>query len=172
MIGLARAAGALGLALVVAGCGGGERQPPCPKIFLANETSVLTRFREGPGRDITDVVFEAELLGYSGSCKYERNMVSVELNVDFAVTRGPAGANRVRFEYFVAVPRLFPDPAGKRVFDVDAEIPADQRRIQFRDEILLEIPLANRNEGPANEIYVGFQLAPEELEYNRRRRAR
>jgi hypothetical protein len=171
--GLARAAGALGLALAVAGCGGGERQPPCPKIFLASETSALTRFRDGPGRDITDVAFEAELLGYSGSCKYDKNMLNIELNVDFAVTRGPAGAaNRARFDYFVAVPRLFPDPAGKRVFDVDAEIPANQRRIQFRDEIQLDIPLANRNEGPANEIYVGLQLAPEELERNRRRRAR
>jgi hypothetical protein len=170
---LARAAGALGLALAVAGCGGGERQPPCPKIFIASETSVLTRFREGPGRDLTDVAFEAELLGYSGSCRYDKNVLNLEINVDFAETRGPAGeGRRAKFEYFVAIPRLFPDPAGKRVFDVDAELPANQRRIQFRDEIQLDIPVAKPSEGPANEIYIGLQLTPEDLEFNRRRRTR
>lgn len=170
-----RSAGAIVVALILGGCGlfgGGPRQPACPKIFLATETSNLIRFRPGDGRDITDVQFEAEMLGYSGSCKYDKNKLTIELNVDFAVTRGPAGGREAKFDYFVAVPKLYPDPAGKQDFDVVFQFPPNARRGQFRDEIVLDFPLADRNTGPSNEIYVGLQLTSGELEYNRKRRER
>jgi hypothetical protein len=166
-----RIAGALGLALSLWACGSSPRDPPCPKIFLAQETSTLTKFRPG-GRDITDVQFEAELLGYSGGCKYDRNKLTIELNVDMAVTRGPAGGREAQFHYFVAVPKLYPDPRGKQDFDVAFQFPQNARRGQFRDEIVLEFPLANPSEGPSNEIYIGLQLTEAELEYNRKRRER
>jgi hypothetical protein len=164
-------AGAFGLALGVCACGSSSRDPPCPKIFLAQETSTLTKFRAG-GRDITDVQFEAELLGYSGGCKYDKAKLTIELNVDMAVTRGPVGGREARFEYFVAVPKLYPNPAGKQDFDVAFVFPQNARRGQFRDEIVLEFALADRNQGPSNEIYIGFQLTEAELDYNRKRRER
>jgi len=170
-----RLAGAGALALALSGCGmfgSGERVPPCPKVFLATETSALTRFRPGGGRDITDVAFQVELTGYSGSCKYDKTKLSVELNVDFQVARGPAGGKDARFDYFVAIPKLYPSEAGKRDFDVAYVFPQGASRGQFRDEIVVDIPLAERNTGPSNEIYIGLQLSPEELEYNRRQHAR
>jgi hypothetical protein len=167
-----RLAGAGLLAFVLAGCGSSDRPPPCPKIFLATETSGLTRFRPGPGRDIPDVAFEVDLQGYSGSCKYEKNKLTVQLNVDFSVARGPAGGKDAKFEYFVAIPKLYPNTAGKSEFDVAYVFPPGTGRGQFRDEIEVDVPLADRNSGPSNEIYIGLQLTPDELEYNRRQRSK
>jgi hypothetical protein len=167
-----RAAGALALALAVAGCGSSERMPPCPKIFLSSDISTLTRFRPGGGRDLTDVEFQAELLGYSGSCKYEKNKLTITINVGFGVSRGPAAGRDARFEYFVAIPKLYPAKAAKQDFDVAYPFPQGQARGEFKDEVEIDIPLAERNTGPSNEIYIGLQLTAEELEYNRKQRER
>jgi hypothetical protein len=167
-----RAAGAMVLALALAGCGSSERAPPCPKIFMSSEISTLTRFRPGGGRDLTDVEFQAELLGYSGSCKYEKSKLTITLAVGFGVSRGPAAGREARFNYFVAIPRLYPSNAAKVDFDVAYPFPPGQARGEFKDEVDIEIPLAERNTGPSNEIYIGLQLTAEELEYNRKQRER
>jgi hypothetical protein len=167
-----RPAGAILLALVLVGCGRGDRPPPCPKVFLASEISTLTRFRPGSGRDLTDVAFQVELLGYSGACKYDKNGLTVTLNVNFAVARGPAGGREARFEYFVAIPKLYPSSAAKREFDVAYKFPENAARGDFKDEVEIAVPLANRTNGPSNEIYIGLQLSADELEYNRKQRER
>ena len=167
-----RAAGAMVLALVLVGCGSSTRVPPCPKVFLASDISTLTRFRPGGGHDLTDVEFQAELLGYQGSCKYEKNKVTINLAVGFSVARGPAAGRDAQFEYFVAIPNLYPNKAAKMDFDVAYPYPAGQPRGEFRDEVEIDIPLADRNAGPSNEIYIGLQLTAEELEYNRKQRER
>lgn len=167
-----RAAGALVLAFALAGCGPSERMPPCPKIFLSSDISTLTRFRPGGGHDLTDIDFQAELLGYSGSCKYEKNKLTITLAVGFGVTRGPASSREARFNYFVAIPKLYPSPAAKVDFDVAYPFPQGAARGEFKDEVEVDIPLAERNTGPSNEIYIGLQLTVEELEYNRKQRER
>jgi hypothetical protein len=169
------AAGVFALAMTLTGCSilGSSKPPaPCPKVFLIDDTSRLTAFRPGPGRDITDVDFQAEISGYTGSCTYDRDKMSVSLNAAFDVSRGPANATRkVAFQYFVAVPKVYPDPAGKRVFDVGFAFEANQSRARFGDEIEIDVPLKNPSEGPAYEIYLGFQLTAAELAYNRAHRA-
>jgi len=170
---LAGVAGALCLALAAGGCGSKPKDPPCPKVYMVDETTQLTRFRPGPGHDLTDVQFEAEISGYTGSCEYADRMLTIQLNVGFAVRRGPANENReAKFEYFVAIPKLFPKPVGKRIFDVALQFPQNQRLAQFRDEIELDVPIDNKAAGPANEIYIGLQLSPEELDFNRKRSER
>ncbi len=165
------AAVAPALALALSGCGllSGNPPPiPCPKVFLTQNTSHLTRFRPGPGRDITDVDYQADISGYTGSCAYEKDKVSVDLNIAFDVTRGPANKTRhAAFEYFVAIPKIYPSPAGKGVFDVEFDFSPDQTEARFGDEIEIDVPLKKMEEGPSYEIYVGFQLTPAELEYNR-----
>jgi hypothetical protein len=165
---------ALVLATTLGGCGlFGSSKPkvPCPKVFLTENTSHITAFRPGPGRDITDVDFQADLVGYTGSCTYDKNKLTVELNATFDVTRGPANtARKVAFNYFVAIPKVYPSPAGKRVFDVGFDFAPNQSRARFGDEIEVDVPLKNLNDGPSYEIYLGFQLTPEQLEYNRAHR--
>jgi hypothetical protein len=166
-----RPAGAVLLALALSGCGmfgKSERPPPCPKVFLANEISTLTRFRPGGGRDLTDVAFQVDLTGYSGSCTYDKNKLTVTLDVNFAVARGPAGGPTADFEYFVAIPKMYPADAAKRQFDVAFRFPPGAGRGQFQDEVEIDVPLSNRTTGPSNEIYIGLQLTPDELDYNRK----
>ena len=172
---------ALGLLAVPAlsGCsgglfGGGEEERPCPPVRIDKTASTLTQFRPDGGRDLTDVTLEAELVGYQGTCQYDRDdrAVEVEVTLAFTAALGPgARAREQSFRYFVAIPRYFPNPLGKKVFDARLVFPDNTDRIRYvGEELRLRLPLDLGESGTAYPVYLGFQLTPEELEYNRAQR--
>lgn len=165
----------LGIALATGGCGlFGDRQPPppCPDVMALRDADTLVRYREGPGRDLTDVMFEARIIDFSGSCEYneDRSKVALDLGVVFEVLRGPAITdNTAAFEYFVAVPAFHPAPEGKQVFRVEVTFEGNRSRVRTGDRISIEIPFAQDRGSQDYPVYVGFQLSPEELKENRSR---
>ncbi len=173
---MARLALTVCIALGVAGCGlfgGGKRSLPCPNFLLLGNAGDMTQFRIGPGRDVTDVEFRATITNFRGNCDHSKTGVEAEFFVEIAIQRGPANRSReARFEYFVAIPRFHHAPAGKKTFPVKVTFEERQTRIFYRDEITIEIPLRAGEVAASYDVYIGFQLDAEQLEYNRRRRAR
>lgn len=151
--------------------------PPCPEVNVLADTAKFTRFRPGTGRDITDVVLKGEITGYTGSCKYKKDdkKMVMTLQVQMTFTHGPAAAGaEARAEYFIAVPAFFPKPEAKQTFGVQFsfEPPADHVRITD-NEVELTLPMADvAKDLPNRDIYIGFQLTPDELEYNRTNKQR
>ncbi len=164
------------IALVAAGCGlfgKNVTQHPCPQAGILPEAATLTKFRPGPGRDLTDVLFEARLTNVATICKYDSKGVKVDMRLALVVERGPADRSRkAEFEYFVALPKFHPAPQGKEAFLMTAEFPGGQRRVRLGDEVELRIPLQAGLSAADYRIVVGFQLTKDELEFNRRRRKR
>ncbi len=162
--------------LGLAGCGVfGEKKlkRPCPNFLLLGDAEEMTRFRAGPGRDITDVDFRAAIVNFQGTCEHSKNQVEAEFIVEITVRRGPANrSRRAGFEFFIAIPRFHPAPAGKRTFAVEVTFEDNRPRVLYRDEIALKIPLGGGEVGANYDVYLGLQLDPEQLDYNRRRRAR
>jgi hypothetical protein len=175
--GLRRAMGVLVAcaALGAAGCdmfkSAPKRPQPCPHFLLLGDADTLTDFRPGPGRDVTDVDTRAAIANFQGKCDYvDDDMVEVQLLIDFVVQRGPANeSGEAAFRYFVAIPRFHPEPAGKKIFDVKLKFEDRRTRLGYRDEIYLEFPIGPSEVGASYEVYMGFQLTTEQLEYNRRR---
>ena len=166
----------VGVAIGVAGCGvfGEKKQSlACPNFLLLGHAGDMTKFRTGPGRDVTDVVFRGTITNFRGTCDHTESGVEAEFFVEISVQRGPANSSReASFEYFVAIPRFHPAPAGKKTFPVKVTFEENQTRIFFRDEIAIEIPLGAGEVAANYDVYLGFQLDAEQLEYNRLRRAR
>ncbi|MBB4264420.1 hypothetical protein [Roseospira visakhapatnamensis] len=154
--------------------GGGEEARPCPPVRIDRAASTLTQFRADGGRDLTDVTLEAELVGYQGACEYDDDgrAVEVEVTLGFTAALGPGARSRDQtFQYFVAVPRYFPSPVGKKVFDARLVFPEGTDRIRYvGEELRLRLPLDLGESGAAYPVYLGFQLSAEELEYNRAQR--
>lgn len=160
---------ALGMSL--GACGIFEKdipQLPCPKVLILGDAGHLVRFEPGSGRDITDILFEAEIANFVGSCEYTKEGVEIELRITLDVQRGPAARNPpIDFEYFVAIPKYQPRPEGKRVLPVKGAFEDNRSRLLYQDEVDMFLPLEKNGEGPDVEIVLGFQLTPEELEFNR-----
>jgi hypothetical protein len=166
------AAGALAGALLLSGCGMfGSREPPrpCPAAGILPDASSLTLFRDGAGRDLSDVVVTGQLVNVDMQCRYDRTGMTADLRVLVSATRGQADTTRVHdIEYFVAIADPQRNILSKERFVIRFEF-RDQPRINRIDELEPRIPLSDLNQGPGYAILVGFQLTPEQLEYNRTR---
>ncbi|WP_337997132.1 hypothetical protein [Oleispirillum naphthae] len=150
--------------------------PPCPTIKIDRDTAKVTQFRGGS--DITDIVMETEILGYTGECKVDKktNTVDMALSVIFQANLGPAagpgdkdGERRRSFAYFVALPDFFPHPAGKQTFSAEVPFPPNVNQVRYRDaEVTLHIPLGKSMSSGDARVYIGMQLTDEQLQYNRK----
>ncbi|OAN46763.1 hypothetical protein A6A04_05525 [Paramagnetospirillum marisnigri] len=144
--------------------------PPCPPIYILSDAAKITQYRPGPGRDLTDVELEAEIVAFKGECSYTPKGSEVTIQVGFEVKRGPAATSREStLNYFVAIPKYYPSAAAKAEFSVPVKFPEgmDQARTTDNDVFML-LPIKSKDIINDYEIYIGFQLSPEELEANRR----
>lgn len=144
--------------------------PACPQLSLLAEGADLTRFA-GAGRDVTDRVLDARIVGVDASCEpgRRRGEVVAQLRVRTALTRGPAASGRTaQVPYFVAV-MDGETVVDRRAFTLQGEFPANVDIVQVAgDELELRFPASAGQEASRYRIYVSLQLTPEELEYNRR----
>lgn len=162
------------LAGLVAACSGDPKPDPgCPRIAVVTELSRATYFRPGDGRDLTDVVAEAELELRDLKCTSGRNQIDLDFHVLLAAVPGPANAAKlVDLDYFVAVR----DPQGlitaKETFRVRVPFGESRARKVMDEQITPRIPVADKAAGAGFEVLIGFQLSKEQIEWNQQRRSR
>jgi hypothetical protein len=163
------------LSLGLGGCSifSKKQPPPCPEINILADAARFTQFKPGTGRDITDTVLSGEITGYKGACSYDKDakQMTVTLQVQMTFTKGPAApGNDAKAQYFVALPAFFPKPEAKQVLGVQFAFAANADHVQITDN-QVEVKFQVKDFGkdiPNREIYVGFQLDQDELDYNRR----
>ena len=145
-------------------------QGPCPTVSIVSDAARLTQYRDGAGRDLTDVRYQAEISNVQFSCRYQRDgRLTAALAIDIVATRGPAADDgSTNFPFFVAIADSRQNILAKEVFDSVIEFDRRQRRAGVREEIDQELPLAGEDSGANYEVLVGFQLTAEQLEQNRR----
>lgn len=148
---------------------------PCPNVLMLQDGKKLVKFKTGSRRDITDILFEAEILNFEGSCKYEERArkweTQIDLIVRFLVGRGNATESAVaQFKYFVATTSSQNRVEGKSIFPVVGRFKEKRRTLVYEDNIRLRIPLDDPTNGATLKVLLGFQLSPEELQFNRDKR--
>lgn len=167
---------ALGIAaaMTVAACSSPSSPPAaCPKVAVLSELSELIRFRPGPGRDLTDVELQAKFAGFAFGCRYEKDAVAIEIDIQIEATRGPAlAANRTAFEYFVAVTNPAGEITAKEAFSADLEFKGNTTKLVVADELAPRIPLIDRTSGVNWGILLGIQLTDEQRDWSRRQKSR
>jgi len=163
------------LAMGLVACGSADNPgppPPCPRIVTVSDAAHLTRF-QGPGRDVKDVQFEAQIGELQSSCVYiiepdNKTRIETTLRVQTIASRGPAmTAKSAQFQYFVAIAKIGGQPLARQAFDVEIDLEGNAVRAQSVDELTETIPLVSGENGDNYVIYVGIVLTPDELKFNR-----
>lgn len=168
---------AIACLLVLAACSSKEpNRTPCPSARVLAGPSQLTRFADGGGRDPVDVAFEAQFQRVSGECSYNKGgeRIAVDLTVVLDVARGPAATDGpVSFSYFVAVsekgdgPEAEPRILTRQSFPVETSFPPGRNGLRYTDVLDVTIPRGKDRAVADYVLYLGFELTPEELSYNR-----
>ena len=161
-------------AMAVAACSSSSTQnAACPRVAVLGDLSELVRFRPGAGRDLTDVELQAKFDNFAFGCRYDKDAVVVEIDVQIEATRGPAlPANRTSFEYFAAITNPAGDIVAKEPFAADLEFKGNTTKVMVADELAPRIPLIDRTSGANWSILLGLQLTDEQRDWIRRQRGR
>jgi hypothetical protein len=144
---------------------------PCPLMGVLYDSARLVEFA-GDGRSrYGNVAFTGEMRGVRGLCRYVgEDPIVMNIEIDMAFGRGPAADSQDRsYTYWVAVARRGSTPIEKQYYTVDVRFPNGQDVMETTQAIeTIVIPRANADISGENfEILVGFELTPEQLNFNR-----
>ena len=149
----------------------------CPNYWVVADATSVVKFRDGPGRDLTDVNYEGEIVAVQLGCisninrKTRTGTMIVDVTVRFDAARGPANRDRkARFDYFIRIL----DPNRKILKGEDLGIvidfPGNKTRLQFRSQpLVFELPITSKWPRSYYRIFAGFKLTRDELDFNRKK---
>jgi hypothetical protein len=153
---------------------GNDERPnvgPCPLMGVLYDTARVVKFNQPNVQRYANIEFTGEMQGVSGFCRYvESDPIRMNMEIEMAFGRGPAAtADHQTYRYWIAVTRRGRAPIEKVYFDVDVRFPRGQQVVTHRERIdEIVIPRANADVSGENfEILVGFELTPEQLQFNR-----
>jgi len=143
---------------------------PCPLMGVLYDTSRLVQFSAPNNQHYANIAFTGEMEGVHGLCRYvDANPITMSIDVDMQFGRGPSGADRKTYRYWVAVTQRGRRPLAKEYYTVDVTFPHNQLVVAHTEHIeQITIPRANATVSGENfEILVGFDLTPDQLQFNR-----
>jgi hypothetical protein len=159
----------------LSGCGpsrDAQFAPSCPRAVILADAADITRFRPGSaGHDLTDMVLDGRITGIAGQCaRGDDDALQTRLKVGIELARGPAARTKSdTVPLFVAVTRD-KQLLDKQVYQVAAQFPPNTDRLRLTsDDVTLTLPPNSAGSGARYDIFVGFQITPDELALNRQR---
>lgn len=152
---------------------GGDDRPnvgPCPLMGVLYDNARMVDFATAEQR-YANIEFTGEMQGISGLCRYvDDDPITMNVDIEMAFGRGPAAtSDRQTYRYWVAVTRRGIAPIEKAYFDVDVRFPRGEAVVTRTERIeRIVIPRATPDLSGENfEVLVGFELTPEQLQFNR-----
>jgi hypothetical protein len=144
---------------------------PCPLMGVLYDNSRVVDFAAPDQQRYANIEFTGEMQGVRGLCRYvDSDPIVMSVDIDMAFGRGPAStADRQTYRYWVAVTRRGIAPIAKEYFDVDVRWQRGEAVVTRTERIeRIVIPRATPDLSGENfEILVGFELTPEQLQFNR-----
>ncbi|MEK9683944.1 MAG: hypothetical protein VW226_05305 [Rhodospirillaceae bacterium] len=160
--------------LVVVGLLGGcqgvfeNKKPlPCPVVTIVDQAR---SFSEKIGKGDKDDQIKGEIVDIKGTCVYPSGKVEIDLSlaISFKIVRNKFDRKlRVKFGYFVAIPKFHPEPAGKRVFLVTVDFDKGEQDRRVVEEISVRIPISKGSSAYEYPIFIGYDLGPEQVNAGR-----
>ncbi|MGE0740886.1 MAG: hypothetical protein AB7O98_06045 [Hyphomonadaceae bacterium] len=144
---------------------------PCPLMGVLYDNARIVDFAAPNNERYANIEFTGEMQGVRGLCRYvDADPIRMGIEIEMAFGRGPAStSDRQTYRYWVAVTRRGRAPIAKEYFDVDVRFDRGELVVTRTEQIEnIVIPRANPEISGENfEILVGFELTPEQLQFNR-----
>lgn len=144
-------------------------QGPCPYVKILYDAARYVEFT-GDRQAASAVAYTGEIQGVESRCAYESDdPIRVDMVVQFALGKGPQAAQATKnYRWWIAVTERNKAVFYKQYFDMPAEFGAGDR--VTADQVIegITIPRAGATVSGSNfEILVGFDVTPEQAQFNR-----
>ncbi len=148
----------------------------CPEYFILEDAASITSFRRGPGRDLTDVDYRAQMGAIEIAClsNIDNDTNSGVLDVDVspivAVEMGPANESQgATIPFFVAVMNPDKQILYREELNFEVSFAGNRTRLVAKaPTTTLEMPITPEIRERYYLVYGGFALTRDQVEFNRR----
>ena len=137
------------------------------------DASEVTLYREGPGRDLTDVLYHVAIGPFGSICEYDSDgWIDNELDMSIIVERGPRvqGTRKHHFPISSSSADAEDRILGKEEFIARIPFENNAVRIGVREKLSQRIFLKSGETGVDYKIYIGLSLTREQLADVRRKK--
>ncbi|WP_259782250.1 hypothetical protein [Aestuariispira ectoiniformans] len=162
----------LALPVVLSACEGVNWSKPapatCPEVRVLEDLGKVTRYKPGPGRDITDVLLEAEFSRVAGDCNVSDDSIEVGLYVGMNASQGPAEqSDAAEVNMIMAIADADRHIISRRSMPIKFSFAGNNSKIYYQERFLAEIPRKKDDNPEDYSIYLGYELSRDELNFNR-----
>ncbi|NND49929.1 MAG: hypothetical protein HKN60_06735 [Rhizobiales bacterium] len=142
----------------------------CPPAATLADAVSITEFGRGNTRDAANVIYSARLEGSIYECTVSGGQVSGRLGVAGTLTLGRKGkAGPVTLPIFIALTRGGVDVVSKRFDTIEVTVERGATTAQFEKAIPdYTFNLVSGETAVTYQILTGFNLRPDQIEYNRK----
>ena len=161
-------------ALALSACGNGVAQGPCPTTGVLTDATKIVQFTPGSAEDISNVLVAGEIVNTSSGCIYRKSGLTAGVGIAIQMQTGQAGARArqvtYKLPYFVALTDANDRVLEKTFYEATLRLRDDTvaQKLETVDDI--RISLDEGQTGADFRVIVGFQLTPQQLAYNRRKK--
>ena len=159
-------------ALAFGGCAVLNEGSPktCPATAILDDAGELVRFASTPPKGPNDIAFNTRMKFISGVCDSDESEVVMELNTWMTAERGPANVKgEISFVYFVAILGKDKKVLTRTKFPMVARFQGRENKLEFADAVTVTIPRKKGDLPTDYIVYLGFEMTPEELAFNRKK---
>lgn len=164
---------AAGLSVLAACAQFDQEVASCPNAAILEAPGELVRFKENTPAGPENMLFRTKMKYVSGFCDFDEKSIEMDLSVAMEAKRGAANTDgKAQFTFFIAIIDIDRKILMREEFPLIAVFEKDDDDVNFAESLSVSIP---RREGLAPtdySVYLGFEMTPEELAYNRRRQNR
>ena len=142
---------------------------PCPYVKILYDAARYVELSDYARPSVNGVGFTGEIEGVSSDCQYrDSDPIRVDFNLLFSLGKGPsAQANGKTYRYWVAVTERNAAVLDKEYFDLPVNFGSSDRATAEPAHTIV-IPRAEATTSGGNfEILIGFEVTPEQAEFNR-----
>ncbi len=149
---------------------------PCPRVSILADASELTQFKSGAGRDVTDVEYHGKITEVDFSCAIDRkkDQIIAKADIWIEVEMGPAAPlSNPDFQVFLALTEAGEQIIDKSLFSLRVNFKDNARRAVARQKIKnIKFPMNGPVPVEGHDVFIGFQLTPAQVSYNRTKTVR
>ena len=147
--------------------------PACPPVKITPDLQEIVEFPDLSNPSPKTEISRLRIRSVQRHCTYKEEELAVRLDISFDGRLGPKARIRetdkpsYAFPYFVAVSGPDGNILAKGLFAASVSYGAEENEISRTDTITQRMPLNEDGSLPDYTILIGFQLAEEQLAYNR-----
>jgi hypothetical protein len=156
----------LALAAALAGCSGNKEELTCPAGAVTPDLDAVAIFAPGATADNANIQAAGKIFAITRQCEREKSGILINAVITINAIRLAPQVQRAEFVYFVAVVDSARNILNEQRFTLGAQF-GSQDFHQYTEKISVHLPLEHVSSGDGYAVITGFQLSPEQLEFNR-----